>query len=61
MRFVIGMLLSVLAAYVSWSCNTSRGISEPMKVFYAVFAFLFGAIYLFFYAIFVGGYCGPLP
>lgn len=59
MSIVIGIAFSVVAAYVSWSCNTTRGISTPLKVFYALFAFLFGAIYLIFYAIFVGGYCGP--
>lgn len=56
--WVFAILVSCLAAYVSWSCNTRRGISVPMKIIFSFGAFLFGSLYLIFYAIFVSGYCG---
>ncbi len=56
--WILAGIISCIAAYVSWTCNTSRGISVPMKIIFAFFAFLFGSLYLTFYAIFVTGYCG---
>ena len=56
--WIFAVAISCLAAYVSWSCNTKRGISTLAKILYSIFAFFFGALYLIFYAIFVGGYCG---
>lgn len=56
--WVFALAVSCLAAYVSWSCNTVRGISVPMKIINSSFAFIFGALYLIFYGIFVSGYCG---
>jgi hypothetical protein len=56
---VLGLLVSIFAAYLSWQCNTAAGESTPLKVFYAIFAFLFGFIYLIFYALFRAGRCEP--
>lgn len=45
----IGILIGVIAAYLSWTCNTSKGISTVEKVIYALFAYLFGGLYLIYY------------
>lgn len=56
-----GMLIGILAAYLSWTCNTAQGLGTPEKVIYALFAYLFGGFYLIYY-FFVRYPCGfPKP
>lgn len=56
---IFSFIVSLYAAYLSWNCNTARGISAPMKGLYAFFAFVFGGLYLILYFMFNYGYCGP--
>jgi CHASE2 domain-containing sensor protein len=49
---VLILLVSFYAAYLSWSCN--KGVSLPLKIVYAFFAFLFGSLYVIFYGVFKG-------
>jgi hypothetical protein len=51
---------TMLAAYVSWKCNTVRNIGTVPKVIYAFFAGLFGTLYLIAYYFMVSGTCAPL-
>lgn len=48
---------SLFSIYLSWSCNTSLGMSVILKIFYAFFAFLGGFSYIIFYVIFRVGTC----
>jgi hypothetical protein len=57
---LIGLIISVYAAYLSWECNSAMNVGVVLKVVYALFAALFGMIYLIFYVIFRAGTCsGP--
>jgi hypothetical protein len=49
---IFGLLLGIFAAYLSWTCNTVKGVDTVGKVIYALFAFLFGGFYLIYYLIF---------
>jgi hypothetical protein len=49
---VLGVLLGIFAAYLSWQCNTALGESTGMKVLYALFAYMFGGLYLLYYLLF---------
>jgi len=57
--FVFYLLMSSYALYLSWSCNSAKGVSVLGKLFYGFFAFNFGIVYLIFYMIFVSGTCAP--
>jgi ABC-type dipeptide/oligopeptide/nickel transport system permease component len=46
---VVGLLLGIYAAYLSWSCND--GISIMVRVLNALCAFAFGGLYLLMYFI----------
>ena len=58
---LLGIVIGVYAIYVSWTCNSASGISVPLKVFYAFFAYVFGLLYLILHFIFVGGRCFQFP
>ena len=45
----LSIFIGVLSIYLSWTRNTSLGVSTGWKVFYAFFAGMFGTLYLFFY------------
>ena len=49
--FVIGVVIGLVAIYLSWTCNTAIGHSTLAKVIFAFFAWLFGFMYLLFYVI----------
>ncbi len=51
---IFSLLVGIFAGYLSWNCNTVEGVSVPLKVFYAFFAFSFGPLYLIFYAMMRG-------
>jgi hypothetical protein len=55
---LVSIALGCCAAYLSWSCNMASGISSGWCVIRAVFAFIFGLVYLVLYAIFFAGRCG---
>lgn len=58
---IISIIIGIFAAYLSWSCNTAEGVSTGLKILYSFFAFLFGLLYLIYYAIFRAGKCYPPP
>lgn len=49
---VITFLLSIYAVYVSWNCNTANEVNAILKTIYALFAFMFGWLYLIIHYIF---------
>lgn len=59
LSFLFYLIISIFAFYLSWDCNTLRGLSLPVKMFYGFFAFMFGSLYLLFYIIFINGTCIP--
>lgn len=48
---IVGLVLGLYAAFLSWSCNAALDHSIGMRVMYAIFAFAFGGLYLVMYAI----------
>lgn len=56
-RLVLNLLISILAAVLSWNCNSILGLSVISKVFYSFFAFMFGSLYIVFYLLFRYGTC----
>jgi hypothetical protein len=48
---IVGLVLGMYAAFLSWSCNAGLDHSIGMRIIYALFAFAFGGLYLVMYAI----------
>lgn len=46
---VFGLIIGIYAAYLSWTCNTAKGVDTVGKVIYSFFAFIFGGFYLIYY------------
>lgn len=55
--FVLSALISAIAIYLSWSCNTALKYGTAEKVVYAAGAGLFGTLYLVYYVLFRGDTC----
>jgi hypothetical protein len=51
MMFIIGVIIGLYAAYLSWMCNSKVGYHMVFKVIFAVFAYLFGLVYLILYLV----------
>ena len=49
LMFILGIFIGLYAAYLSWMCNSKMGYHMVFKVIFAVFAYLFGLIYLILY------------
>ena len=47
---IVGIVLGIYAAILSWSCNAGLDHSIGMRILYAIFAFAFGGLYLVMYA-----------
>jgi hypothetical protein len=43
------LILGLIAAYISWNCNTRKGYTLIEKIIFSFFAFIFGGLYLFYY------------
>jgi uncharacterized membrane protein len=54
---IIGFLISSLALYLSWTCNTAQKEPTIIKILYGFFAFIFGTFYLILYALFFRSNC----
>jgi len=54
---VISFMIGIGAAYLSWSCNTAQGVSLPMRILYAILAYIFGFFYMIYYFFFRAGDC----
>ena len=48
---IFSLLVGVIAAVLSWYSNTGLGYTMLEKIFFSVFAFFFGILYLFYYFI----------
>ena len=49
---IISIFIGAFAAYLSYDCNSKKNISELQKVLWAVLAYIFGLLYLIYYALF---------
>lgn len=49
MIWTISIMISVLAFWLSWSCNTAMGYHVALKAMYGALAFFFGTIYIIMY------------
>lgn len=50
--FILNLLASILAVYLSWSANTMIDTNLLLKVLFAIFAFFGGWAYLLYYVLF---------
>ena len=48
---IICILVSIIAIYLSLTCNTKKGTAIGMKIFRAILSGLFGTVYIIWYAI----------
>jgi len=46
LMFSVSVLLSVIAFWLSWSCNTALGYNNVMKAVFGAMAFFFGLTYI---------------
>lgn len=54
----ISILIGLFAAYLSWTCYENvRYSSIPARILFAVFAYIFGTLYLIIYALFKSSSC----
>lgn len=51
LSFILGVVIGLYAAYLSWQCNTKMAYSTFLKVIFAIFAYIFGLVYLVLYLI----------
>lgn len=58
--FVVSLAISVFAAYLSWTCNTAMDRNIVVKIIYMTLAFMFGVVYLIFYALFSATACSAV-
>ena len=49
---IFSLIIGIIAAVLSWYSNTGLGYSMTEKIFFSVFAFFFGILYLFYYFMF---------
>jgi hypothetical protein len=54
---LIFLAIGVYAVYLSWTCNTAKGVSVFMKIIFALFAWSFSIIYLCLYFLFIKNSC----
>lgn len=51
LSFALGVVIGLYAAYLSWQCNSKLAYNTFLKVIFAVFAYLFGLVYLILYVV----------
>ena len=49
---IISIFMGAFAAYLSYDCNSKKNMSEIQKILWAVLAYIFGLLYLIYYALF---------
>lgn len=57
---IVGLMVAVLAAYLSWTCNSGMKYPLYLQILFAFFAFNFGGMYLMYYALFRYDACRAL-
>jgi hypothetical protein len=58
--FAFSFLISLYAAYLSWSCNTALGYGVFTRLILSFFAFMFGTLYVIFYFVFRSDTCSNI-
>ena len=53
----ISMLIGFYAAYLSYECNSKKNMPEVTKIMFAIFAYIFGLIYLVYHYLFQYDQC----
>lgn len=51
LSFLLGVVIGLYAAYLSWQCNSKLSYSVVLKVIFALFAYIFGLVYLILYVV----------
>lgn len=51
LSFILGVVIGLYAAFLSWQCNTKLSYNMFLKVIFAIFAYLFGLVYLVLYVV----------
>lgn len=60
--FILSNLVSLFAVWLSWTCSTQQGLELLPKVLWAVLAYLFGFIYILYFAFKNRNACAfPMP
>jgi len=49
---IISIFMGSFAAYLSYDCNSKKNMSEIQKILWAILAYIFGLLYLIYYALF---------
>lgn len=49
--FILGVVIGIYAAYLCWQCNDKLNYNMFSKVIFAIFAYLFGLVYLILYIV----------
>lgn len=57
---ILGLVIGLYAAYLSWQCNSKVQHNIFLKVIYAIFAFFFGLVYLILYLLMRWDVCSRL-
>lgn len=47
---ILKLILGSIALYLSWNCNVNSSL--VLKIFYAIFTFIFAELYIIYYAIY---------
>jgi len=56
---VLSILIGLFAAYLSWTCPGTEGLPPYIRAMNATFAFMFGGLYLMYYALIRQNTCYP--
>ena len=59
--YLLSLAITVIAIYLSWTCNSATGMDPVLKVGYAFVAGMFGVVYVVCYMIFRAGNCAGCP
>jgi len=57
---IISIMIGLYAAYLSYECNSKKNIPEMSKIFFSIFAYIFGFFYLIYYYLFQYDSCHSL-
>lgn len=60
LSFILGVIIGLYAAYLSWQCNSKMRYNKFLKVLFSVFAYIFGLVYLILYVIMRWDVCKKL-
>lgn len=60
LNLILSIILGFIAFYLSWSCNTALNYHILIKSIFAIFAFLFGFVYIILYFLFRWDTCSSI-